>query len=134
MKVLGIDFDSNKACFVMVNGNHEQASIQHRERIQLTETRSQKDMTAFRDGVRTILEQCAPEKVAIRAKPESGQMRAGAAALKMEAIILAEATAPIEFVSSAAVSKQEDAVGLFAYLQPAFKVAMAQLARSAKRK
>lgn len=134
MKVLGIDFDANKASFVLVSGTHEEAGIEHKERLQLGETRSQADMAAFRDSVRRILELCAPDAISIRAKPENGQMRAGAAALKMEAIVLAESTAPLEFVSSVKASKQADRDGLFAYLQPAYKAAMARLAAPTKKK
>ncbi|MNU51212.1 hypothetical protein D3C71_402000 [compost metagenome] len=134
MKVLGIDFDANKASFVLVSGTHEEAEVTHKERLQLGETRSQADMAAFRDGVRRILELCAPDAISVRAKPENGQMRAGAAALKMEAIVLAESAAPLEFVSSVKASKQADRDGLFAYLQPAYKAAMARLAAPTKKK
>jgi Holliday junction resolvasome RuvABC endonuclease subunit len=135
MKVLGIDFDANKAHFVLVSEENGSLSVCFKERITLTETRSAKEMTAFRDAFRKVLEQASPEAVSIRAKPENGQMRAGAAALKMEAVILAEATVPVEFVSSVKASKQEDRDGLFAYLQPAFKAAAAFiLQKPAKKK
>ncbi len=134
VKVLGIDFDANKAFFVLVSGSHEEATVEHRERLQLADTRSQADMAAFRDEFRKLLEKCAPEAISVRAKPENGQMRAGAAALKMEAIVLAESTAPVDFVSSIKVSKQTDREGLFAYLQPAYKAAMVRLAATPKKK
>ncbi len=133
MKVLGIDFDANKAAFVLVSGIHEEAEVAHKERLQLGETRSQTDMATFQAGVRRIMELCAPDAISVRAKPENGQMRAGAAALKMEAIVLAESTAPLEFVSSVKASKQADRDGLFAYLQPAYKAAMAHLATPTKK-
>lgn len=135
MKVLGIDFDANKAHFVLVEAEAENLSVTFKERLTLAETRSAAEMAAFRDAFRKVIEQAAPEVISIRAKPENGQMRAGAAALKMEAVILAEATVPVEFVSSVKASKQEEHAGLFAYLQPAFKAAAAfALQKPAKKK
>jgi len=131
MKVLGIDFDANKACFVLVTKSGEDISAGLRERIQLAETRSRAAMAEFRDNVRRIIAEADPDKLSIRSKPENGQMRAGAAALKMEAVILAESPCEVDFVSSVKVGKQADQDGLFSYLQPAYKAACVSLAKAA---
>lgn len=124
-KALGIDFDAKKAGFILVKRSGDSVEIGHKERLELSDTRSQEAMTGFRDAVRRIIEASAPDRIVIRSKPENGQMRAGAAALKMEAIILAESPVNVVFVSTVKANKQHDGEGIFAYLQPAYKAAMA---------
>ncbi|NTF17662.1 DUF3010 family protein [Agrobacterium rubi] len=128
VKVMGIDFEGKTACFVVVAKAGDDTNVVFKERAELAETRSRDDMVLFRDAVRRIMKDAAPDRISIRGKLENGQMRAGAAALKMEAIILAESTVDVAFVSSVKAKKQPDADGLFGYLQPAFRAAMAGLA------
>lgn len=132
MKILGIDFDANKAGLVLVARDGDGFTVLSKDRLQLGETRVAADMAAFKSALLKILSAAAPDEIAIRSKPENGQMRAGAAALKMEAIILAEASVAVEFVSGVKANKEEDTAGLFAYLQPAYKAAVVR--HKAKRK
>lgn len=129
MKIVGVDFDANKALFVVVSGEAgAEASVVASARLQLDDTRSAEAFKKFQSGVRELLYTSAPNAISIRSKPENGQMRAGAAALKMEAIVLAESgSADVSFVSSVKASKIADADGLFAYLQTAYKAAVARL-------
>jgi len=124
-KVLGVDFDAKKASFILVGRINDEVEVGLKERLELSDTRSRSALAEFRDAVRRIIGASAPSRIVIRAKPENGQMRAGAAALKMEAIILAESPVDVIFVSSVKANKQADGEGIYAYLQPAYKAAMA---------
>lgn len=124
-KALGIDFEAKRAAFILVDRKGENVEIGLRDRIELADTRSRAAMTDFKDAVRRIIGESSPDRIVIRAKLENGQMRAGPAALKMEAIILAESPVDVVFVSTVKASKQADGEGMFAYLQPAYKAAMA---------
>lgn len=124
MRILGIDFDATKVAFALVVRDGDGFSVIAKDRIQLAETRVAADMAAFKVAIVKLLESTSPDEIAIRTKPEVGQMRAGAAALKMEAIILSESKVPVEFVSGAKVNKEQNGEKLFAYLQPAYKAAV----------
>lgn len=136
MKVVGVDFDASKALFVVVEGGEDgQLAIVETRRLQLDDTRSAGAMKAVRDEIRDFLSAQSADAISIRAKPENGQMRAGAAALKMEAIVMAESgSADLSFVSSVKAGKLPDAPGLFAYFQTAYKAAAARLAYNPARK
>ena len=95
-------------------------------RLELEDGRSAPAMAAFKKEIRTLLDECRADVVHIKAKPESGQMRAGAASLKMEAVLLAEAEIEVVFVSAQAAAKIEKHPGLYAYQQPAWQAAMAK--------
>lgn len=130
MKVVGVDFDASKALFVVVEGDAAgDCAVVETRRMQLDDTRSASAMKAVRDEIRDFLSAQAADAISIRAKPENGQMRAGAAALKMEALVMAESGgADLSFVSSVKAGKLPDAPGLFAYFQTAYKAAAARLA------
>lgn len=54
-------------------------------------------------------------------------MRAGAAALKMEGILLAAAQCDVEFISGKRINACGNGDGLKAYHQPAYKAAVAAI-------
>lgn len=59
-------------------------------------------------------------------------MQAGAASLKMEAILLANAPCAVAFVSGARINQTDaEDLSLYAYLQPALKAAVAAFNRMA---
>ena len=106
----------------------EKTSIKAANRLSLSDTRSRAVLVAFQSVVVTTLNDAAPERIAIKAKPENGRMRAGAAALKMEGIVLANAHCDVQFISGARVNRVETIEnGLYAYLQDALKTALAAL-------
>lgn len=87
------------------------------------------DLRAFQDAVRTLYSSTNPDAIAIKAKPESGQMRAGAAALKMEGIALANAPCAVTFVFGAKINgctAHDDS--LPKYMWPAYKTAVVTMA------
>lgn len=105
-----------------------QLSVSGSNRISLSATRSSDALRAFQSAVQTLLNDMAPDLIAIKEKPEKGAMQAGAAALKMEGIVLANAPCPTKFVSGARINKCDEAASsLHAYYQPAFKAAAAAL-------
>jgi hypothetical protein len=135
MKIVGVDFDANKALFVVVEGEFAGTpEIVDTRRIQLEDTRSAEEMKKVRDDIRDFLAKHGAETISIRSKPENGQMRAGAAALKMEALVLSEsANAEVSFVSSVKASKMAEAPGLFAYFQTAYRAAAVRLVEKPKK-
>ena len=123
MKILGVELASNKLNYVLLVYQGDAVEIAQANRLQLTSTRSPDALRAFQSAVSALLTGANPDRIGIKSKPESGQMRAGAAALKMEAILLAAAPCPVEFVSGARIVACEDCDGLKKYHQPACKAA-----------
>lgn len=124
---MGIELNASDLNYVLidVDENHD-VSIVGANRLALADTRSRSALAAFQSALLTTLNDAAPTLIAVKSKPESGQMRAGAAALKMEGLLLANASCEVLFVSGARVNKVTDtADGLYAYLQPAYKAALA---------
>ena len=80
--------------------------------------------------MQTTFNSTAPTLIAIKEKPEKGALQAGAAALKMEGIVLANAPCPTEFISGSRIKKCDETGPIHAYLQPAFKAAAVALRRS----
>lgn len=135
MKIIGVDFDATKALFVVVEGAAEGApTVLDTKKLQLADTRSAEALKSVRAEIADFLEKHSADAISIRSKPENGQMRAGAAALKMEALVLAESgRSEASFVSSVKTSKMSDAPGLYAYFQTAFKAAAARLSEPPKK-
>ncbi|MBF0098779.1 MAG: DUF3010 family protein [Magnetococcales bacterium] len=125
MKVLGLEFASSNLNYVAIIGSSDSYRIETSSRISLGGTRDRDALVAFQDAVNTLLNDVAPDVLAIKEKPETGKMRAGAASLKMEGIILANASCPVVFISGQRLNQTADkAPALVSYLQPALKVAV----------
>ncbi|MCV9964141.1 DUF3010 family protein [Pararhizobium sp. BT-229] len=125
MKILGIELDSNRLCYVLASGSSpEDVTVIGSGKLQIGETREANDIRKFADEVADLVKSLAPDRIAVKAKPESGQMRAGAAALKMEAILIAQTACDVYFLSPQRLKPIEDKAELFAYLQGAWKAAV----------
>lgn len=131
MNILGVEFDAKKLNYVLLVGDGNEFKIAQCNRLELTETRSRDSLRAFQNAVTTMLNGTQPDIIAIKDKPESGQMRAGAAALKMEGILLATASCDVEFVSGKRINACDEGEGIKAYHQPAFKAAAAVFSKQA---
>ena len=125
MNILGIELEANKLNYVLVVTEGEQYKVSQSNRLELTDTRSKDSLRSFQNAVATLMNGTKPDIIAIKDKPESGQMRAGAAALKMEGILLATAACDVDFVSGKRVNACEDGEGLKKYHQPAYRAALA---------
>jgi Holliday junction resolvasome RuvABC endonuclease subunit len=128
MKIIGIEIASNIMNYVVIEKRISSINICSANRIVLTDTRSRESLTAFQNAVKTLYNSYQPTKIGIKEKPETGKMKAGAAAMKMEGIILANATCDVDFVSGQRVNKssaKDDS--LYDYFQPALKTADAVL-------
>jgi hypothetical protein len=125
MKVIGIEFAANDMNYVVVDGGPEGAiNITASNRLTLADTRSPDGLRMFQHAVRTLISDLAPDIVAIKQKPEKGAMAAGAAALKMEALVLATVPCSVRFISGARINKcNAPTVALKAYHLPAYKAA-----------
>lgn len=125
MQILGIELDSNRLCYVLVSGNSSSdAVLQGSGKLQIGETREADDVRKFAAQVADLVAGLSPDRIAIKAKPESGQMRAGAAALKMEAILIAKSACDVYFLSPQRLKPIEDRPELFSYLQDAWRAAV----------
>lgn len=96
----------------------------------LGSTRNPEALAAFQHAAAEILARIRPDVVAIKEKPETGRMRAGAAALKMEALLMAGTECVVDVVSGRRVNALGDiGSGLKAYQVPAFAAALAAAAK-----
>ncbi len=131
MKVMGVEFAASNMNYVVVElTDKNEMNVIQSNRLVLGDTRSRASLIAFQNGVSTLFNAAAPNLIAIKSKPEAGAMMAGAAALKMEGIVLANSPCDVDFVSGARINKCEVVdPALFAYLQPALKAAHAALAK-----
>lgn len=131
MKVMGVEFAGSNLHYVVVelNDKNELLVVQS-NRLVLGNTRSRDSLVSFQNAVSTLFNAASPNLIGIKAKPEAGAMMAGAAALKMEGIVLANSPCEVDFVSGARINNCliEDP-SLFSYLQPALKAAHAALAK-----
>lgn len=125
-RILGMELAGSTLTYVLVV-KADSVTVNTQSRIVLSATRSRDALVAFQSAVASVMHDAAPTLIAIKEKPENGRMRAGAAALKMEGIVLANATCDVTFVSGAKINKTESAVVVPAYLQPALKAALACL-------
>jgi hypothetical protein len=125
MNILGIELDSNKLNYVLLVTNGEEHTVSQSNRLELTDTRSRDSLRAFQNAVATLINGTKPDIIGIKDKPETGRMRAGAAALKMEGILLAAAPCDVDFVSGKRINACEEGEGLKKYHQSAFKAALA---------
>lgn len=110
--------------YVLITREESGFVVSQANRVKLAGTRDRDALNAFQNAVLTIFNTAAPDRIAIKLKPESGAMSAGAAAMKMEAIVLANAPCPAQFVSGARIKKCTATCGsLHAYHLHAFKAA-----------
>ena len=131
MRVIGVEFSSNIMNYVVVEKSQAGLNVISANRLALVDTRSKDALVAFQDAVMTLYNTATPELVGIKEKPEKGKLMAGAAALKMEGITVANAPCPVDFVSGARINKTDVTdEALYGYLQPAFKAAVAAIAKS----
>lgn len=131
MKVMGVEFAGSNLYYVVIELNDKNdVHVLQSNRLVLGETRSRDSLVSFQNAVFTLFNVASPDLIGIKSKPEAGAMKAGAAALKMEGIVLANSPCDVDFVSGVRINKcgVEDPA-LFAYLQPALKAAHAALAK-----
>ena len=128
MKALGIEFSSNKLIYVLVETSDGDLSVLSSNKVELADTRDRDALVAFQTALRAVFNTTAPDVIGIKAKPEKGQMSAGAAALKMEGISLACSPCPVHFLSGAKINACEaPGDGMKKYQIPALKSAILAL-------
>lgn len=131
MNVLGVEFESKRLNYVLLVCDGDDCKIAQSNRLELTDTRSRESLRSFQNAVSTLFNGTKPDIIGVKDKPESGAMRAGAAALKMEGILLAAAPCDVDFVSGKRINACANGDGLKAYHQPAFKAALATFRKQA---
>lgn len=134
MKIMGVEFSASNMYYVILElAEENKIRVVQANKLVLGDSRSRDALVAFQNAVSALLNLVSPSLIGIKAKPESGQMRAGAASLKMEGILLANSPCEVDFVSGArinACSASDDS--LRAYMQPALKTAHMALAKKLK--
>lgn len=125
MKVIGIEFSASDMNYVVVRQVDDgDIAVHEANRLTLADTRSPDALRAFQKAVKTLINDSSPDRVAIKSKPEKGALKAGPAALKMEALVLAALSCEVLFISGARINRRSDpAQPLKAYHVPAFKAA-----------
>jgi len=124
MKALGIEFSADAMHYVLVEHSDNGYSILQQNRLKLAETRSREALVGFQDAVLTVFNSTKPNAIGIKTKPEVGRLRAGAAALKMEGIAVANAPCPVKFISGLRINKcKVTSAGTPKWAEPAFKAA-----------
>ncbi len=133
MRIIGLEFDSKKMNYVVIQKTGNGYEIINANRIILAETRERGALMAFQDAIKALYNSVQADFIGIKSKPEAGRLRAGAASMKMEGIALANAPCDVDFVSGKRVN-QSDAKdnNYFGYLQPALKTAHAVLSNISK--
>jgi hypothetical protein len=126
MKIIGIEFASDHMNYVVLGRNGlDKLEVLSANRLTLYNTRSREALRAFQQAVQTLLNDSSPELLAIKDKPEKGALRAGAAALKMEGIVLANSPCDTRFISGARINRCDTPeTSLKAYHLPAYKAAV----------
>lgn len=134
MKVMGVEFSASIMYYVVIElGDANEIVIVQANKLVLGDSRSRDALVAFQSAVSALLNLVSPKLIGIKAKPESGQMRAGAASLKMEGILLANSPCEVDFVSGARINAcTASDEKLRAYSQPALKAAHMALAKKLK--
>lgn len=131
MKIMGIEFAGSYLNYVLIELNDKNdIHVLQSNRLVIGETRSRDSLVSFQNAVSTLFNTALPDLIGIKAKPEAGAMKAGAAALKMEGIVLANSPCEVDFVSGVRINKCAIVnPALYAYLQPALKAAYSALAK-----
>lgn len=131
---MGVEFSASTMHYVVIElAEGNDIGVLQANKLVLGDSRSRDALVAFQSAVSALLKIVSPNLIGIKAKPESGQMRAGAASLKMEGILLANSPCEVDFVSGARINActvSDDT--LRAYSQPALKAAHAALAKKLK--
>jgi hypothetical protein len=126
MTIIGIEFAAHDMNYVVAtrdSGGDLQLSTANRLSLDLT--RSCDALRAFQTAVKTLFNDAMPALLAIKDKPEKGAMQAGAAAMKMEAIVLANAPCEARFISGSRINKcAMPTTAIKAYHVSAFKAAI----------
>lgn len=106
MKILGIEFAGKEMRYILTHCDNKEITWGDTyERISLSETRSHEHLRTFNTAVGTLLAEIEPDLIAIKQFQENGSMSSGGAAIKMEAILLLNATCEVKFISSQKIKK-----------------------------
>lgn len=126
MRIMGIEFAASDMHYVVIDCVDGDQAIVAANRLSLEDTRSRQAVTAFQSALATTLNGHNADLIAVKAKPEKGRLMAGAAALKMEGLLLANARVDVVFLSGSRVGRTETiANSLHGYLQVALLTALA---------
>lgn len=130
MKSLGIELSGSELIYVFLDVDEDTVLLAS-NKLQLTQTRNREALIAFQTALRAVLNELAPETIGIKEKPEKGRLSAGAAAIKMEGIILASSPCVVHFISGAKINSCKSTVdSLKKYQQPACKAAIVAAGQS----
>ena len=126
IRIMGIELQGSKMVYVVGVFGGGSVTFETGNSIVLANTRTRDALVAFQTTLKAILNDAAPQRIAVKLKPESGKMSAGAAALKMEALLLTNSPCEVVFVSAQRLAKGEAVANPFPkYAQDAVLAALA---------
>lgn len=105
MRIMGVDLQAGEMIYAVVVRGDGETEVRPGGRIALENTRSAGDLHAFQTTLTTVLNDVRPDHIAVKWKPEAGKFGAGPAALKVEALLLANSPCPVSFVTSRRAKK-----------------------------
>ena len=123
MRSLGVEFSASEMRYTILDSKNDNIRVIDSGRLKLTDTRDPGALRTFSTAVDAVLTSAAPNIVGIKLKPESGNMRSGAAALKMEGIFLSRLPCGVKFISGAKISKTFVPDSVKRYLSAAYAAA-----------
>lgn len=129
MRSLGIDFEGSDTIYVVITDADGTRRMETSGRIVLGDEREATDLRAFHRAVSTLLHDTKPDVIGMKKKPHGGGMSAGAAAIKMEALVLIAADSPVKLFTPQHLSRRVtyDGDGVYKYLHDAARAAIAAL-------
>lgn len=126
MRYLGVEFQSDQTVWVSIFVDGGEVSNFETGFIKIGGTKSADDMKQYAADLKQLFADYPATKIAIKDKPETGRMRAGAAAMKMEGVFLLTAPYEVKFLSPKAVAKaMETASGVKEKYKDAYRAAVA---------
>lgn len=126
MRILGIEFQSDQTIWVSIIVENDVVSSFESGFLKIHGTKSASDMKQYAADLKQLFADYPAMKIAIKDKPETGRMRAGAAAMKMEGVFLLTAPCEVVFMSARAVGKaMETASGVKEKYKDAYRAAVA---------
>lgn len=122
MLVLGVELKGRELLYAVLDTTS--GSIPSANKLALGDPCDPASLSAFQTAVRTLLGSAKLDLVGIKANMKKGLRRAGEAAVKMEALLLANVETPHRFLTGDSIKKCDaKAKNLAAYLQTAYKAA-----------
>jgi len=131
MTAMGIELTGHSLIYVLVEKDADALTVRNSSKLELLDGRSPDSLRHFQTALVTILTEAHPDLIALKDKPQSGGMQAGAPAIKMEALLLMAAACEVRFTTGSAIKNCTATDGVLRkYEHPAYKAAAVELLKA----